>query len=320
MPVTLKPDAYVQESSGFFSNRLHLLAGIRYDAETGYPPHPFSPQASASLQVVRGTELQVGYARYTQFQFPPRVPIPNACFGGDQAWDTSDHYTAAVETRVGENVRFRVQAFDRQNADVVHENAFQCSIPPLPGTLKFPGNTTTFERDYSQGLQFIAQRRSANRLSGWIGYTLVYARERLHYINQVTLVPAFTPNFSTFEDQRNSLNAFGTYRLRPSVNLSGKFLYGSGFPIQSGPAQGPGGVLQTLPVIRLSPYLRTDIRVDKSWAFTRWKLTLYGEVLNLTNHSNQIVTFFSGSSNGGLLAHTAEALPITPTSGLAFEF
>jgi len=60
--------------------------------------------------------------------------------------------------------------------------------------------------------------------------------------------------------------------------------------------------------------------VDKSWAFTRWKLTLYGEVLNLTNHSNRIVTFVSTSPNGGFLAHTAEALPITPTTGLAFEF
>ena len=60
--------------------------------------------------------------------------------------------------------------------------------------------------------------------------------------------------------------------------------------------------------------------MDKSWAFSRWKLTLYGEVLNLTDHSNRIVTSTSFLPNGGVLATTAQALPITPTAGLAFEF
>jgi CarboxypepD_reg-like domain len=314
MPVTLKPDAYVQESSAFFNNRLHLLAGVRYDAESRYPPHPFSPQASASLQIVRRTELQLGYARYTQYQFPPVLPNLVTCFGGAQTWDTSDHYTAAIETRAGENTRFRVQSFDRENVDRFHGNASPC------GNGVLPARTSTFERDYSRGLQFVAQRRSSNRLSGWIGYTLVYARGSDHLQNFITRAFYNTAYFSTVEDQRNSLNVFATYRLKPSINFSGKFLYGSGFPIIITLLQEPNGIVVAGPVSRLSAYLRTDFRVDKSWAFTRWKLTLYGEVLNLTNHSNRIVTFLSASPNGGFLAHTAEALPITPTTGLAFEF
>jgi len=320
MPVTLKPDAYVQESSGFFNNRLHLLAGVRYDVQTSYPPHPFSPQASASVQVVRGTEVQFGYAKYTQYEFPPAPPFLSACFGGGQVWETSNHYTAAIETRVGEDVRFRVQVFDRQNTDVLHNNPFRCNNPFFLGTMNFPGSTGTIERDYSRGLQFIAQRRSANRLSGWVGYTLVYAREALPYRNHITRVLTFTPDFSTLEDQRNSLNVFATYRLRPSINLSGKFLYGSGFPIIVPLQQSPNGTLVPGQVTRLSAYVRTDVRLDKSWAFTRWKLTLYGEILNLTDHSNRIVTSFGSTPNGGLIADTAEALPITPITGLAFEF
>jgi hypothetical protein len=138
--------------------------------------------------------------------------------------------------------------------------------------------------------------------------------------NVITQAPYYTAYFSTLEDQRNALNAFATYRLRPSINLSGKFLYGSGFPFAITFQQASNGTLAPGAVSRLSAYLRTDFRVDKSWAFTRWKLTLYGEVLNLTNHSNRIVTSVVGLPNGGLLAHTAEALPITPTAGLAFEF
>jgi hypothetical protein len=148
----------------------------------------------------------------------------------------------------------------------------------------------------------------------------VKARGNDLLLNNVTHAPYYTAYFSTLEDQRNSLNAFATYRLRPTINLSGKFLYGSGFPIETTLQPGPNGTLVPGPISRLSAYLRTDLRVDKSWAFTRWKLTLYGEVLNATNHSNHIVTFVTNLPNGGLLAHTAEALPITPTTGLAFEF
>lgn len=133
-------------------------------------------------------------------------------------------------------------------------------------------------------------------------------------------MPYYTAEFSTLEDQRNSLNAFATYRLKPSINLSGKFLYGSGFPVATTLQQEANGMLQPVSVTRVSAYLRTDFRVDKSWAFTRWKLALYGQVLNLTNHSNRIVTSFSFEPNGGFVANTAEALPITRTAGLAFEF
>jgi hypothetical protein len=243
-------------------------------------------------------------------EFPPFPGNPPGCPPAEQTWETSNHFTAAVEQRFGENIRFRVEAFDRQSLDLAHADRSACGL----------ARTQTFQHDYSRGIQFVAQRRSANRLSGWIGYTLVYARENLLYSNFVTRAISFTPDFTSLNDQRNSLNAFATYRLRPSVSVSGKFLYGSGFPISQGIQPGPGGSLVVGPVIRVAPYLRTDLRIDKSWAFTRWKMTLYGEVLNLTNHANQIVTSQLFLSNGSLATTSSKALPVTPTAGLAFEF
>src|SRR5947209_8729531 len=92
-------------------------------------------------------------------------------------------------------------------------------------------------RDYSRGVQLILQRRSANRLSGWLGYTLTFARQRVFPILLPgALSPVFftSPYVPTFEDQRHSLNAVASYRLTPTINLGGKWLYGSGFPIPSG--------------------------------------------------------------------------------------
>ncbi len=34
-----------------------------------------------------------------------------------------------------------------------------------------------------------------------------------------------------------------------------------------------------------------EVDGDKGWAFKHWKLTLYGEVLNLTNLDNRIYVF-----------------------------
>jgi CarboxypepD_reg-like domain len=316
-PITLHGSGYLQQSSSLFGNKLHLLGGIRYDQSERYPDHPVSPQISAALQLARTTTLHFGYGHYVQNLFPPNVGFPSSCFPGSETWQVSDHYTAAVEQRVGENTRMRVEAFTRQGADVSHLNSapIGCSGTPFG-----PSGIDTFGHERSQGVQLVLQRRSSNRLSGWIGYTLVYARDNSLYRNMLTHALLFTPDYSSFEDQRHSLNAFTTYRFKPTLNISGKFLYGSGFPISSGYGPGPGGGVQLLPVQRQTPYLRVDLRADKSWAWTRWKLTLYGEVLNLTNHSNRIVTSATVLPNGQLQTTTADALPITPTTGLAFEF
>ncbi len=216
------------------------------------------------------------------------------------------HYTAGIEQRIGDGTRVRFSAFDRQSENF---DAFQYSSGCPPPT--FPG-TTSLNKGYSRGLQLVLQRRSANRLSGWIGYTLVFAKQN-SYPNIGTF-PA-TQYLPSLEDQRNSLNAFASYRLTPSINLSGKLLYGSGYPVSVFP-----NVPRQPPLVqRLPAYARVDFRVDKSWAFTRWKTTLYGEVLNLTNHNNVIATGFQ-SGIPQVAIKTERALPVVPTAGLVFEF
>jgi hypothetical protein len=112
------------------------------------------------------------------------------------------------------------------------------------------------------------------------------------------------------------VNAFASYRLSPSVHLSGKFLYGSGFPIPSGYFIAPPPQLVGWNATRLGDYQRLDLRAEKDWAFRRWKLALYGEMLNLTNHYNP--RYIQAGPNNTVI--TEQGLPITPTAGVAFEF
>lgn len=125
-------------------------------------------------------------------------------------------------------------------------------------------------------------------------------------------------------DQRHTANVYGGYRLKPTVNLSLRWSYGSGFPI-------PGYLTQTAPgayaltnvrnQLRIPTYSRTDFRVNKSWTRDKWKLTLYGEVVNLSNRKNYIFDSFDGyNSRTNQAFLTLDTMfPVLPSAGIVFE-
>jgi hypothetical protein len=301
-----KNDGYVQEASSVLGNRLHLIGGLRLDTARGFDIHPVSPQLSASLEVARATQLQFGVGRYNQFDFPATIQelqlAGRICQFGNEILQTANHYTAAVEHRIAENTRVRAMFFDRQSATSGAESA-------SPGCAPFfsPHGFIALGRDHSRGAQIVIQSRTANRLSGWIGYTLTYARQS--FLLNTTMGRFWGPFYPTLEDQRHTVNVFASYRISPTVHISGKWLFGSGFPVPS-----------ISNATRLGDYQRLDVRAEKDWPFTRWKLALYGEVLNLTNRDNRRYFYSQYNSDGTLNVTTGQGLPIVPTAGLAFEF
>ena len=311
----LRQSGFAEQSTSLFGSRLHLMAGIRWDQISEVDFHPVTPQVSAAWQVASRTQLQFGYGRYAQF--PEFQTLASLCTelppvdinGSPEMIRRSDQYTASIEQRISENTRVRVEGFDRENADIFGSIA----LSPTSCSSIRPDPSQAFKvKDNSRGMQFILQRRSANRLSGWVGYTLAYSR-------QIFPLGATFLNTPTFEDQRHTVNAFAMYRLTPTVNLSGKMVYGSGFPISTvvvvgGAITGPGHDI-------FGPYQRLDLRCDKAWAFARWKMTLYVEGLNMTNHDNP--RLIGDTFNPATLRFTAvteKGLPITPTAGVTFEF
>jgi hypothetical protein len=123
-------------------------------------------------------------------------------------------------------------------------------------------------------------------------------------------------------DQRHTVNVYGGYRIRPTVNLSGRWTYGSGFPIPGYFAKnGPNYVLAALRNrVRVQPYSRADARVNKSWIKDHWKFTLYGEVVNVTNRKNVMFDILNGfAANRQAFLAFDTLFPILPSAGIAFE-
>ena len=323
----IRQSGYAQQAASLWKGRLDFLGGVRWDSLQGLDYHPFSPQASMAFHAAANTQFQLAAGRYQQF--PELEQWSTSCSALTSMPEQSDHYSAAVEQRWGENTRVRLEVFDRQDsfsiAEVpgvyVPETSGACpqAAKPVPNAI--------FQRDYSRGAQLILQRRSSNRISGWLGYTLARAQQReYNYSNPFYPCPPnciATTYSPTVSDQRHTLNLFAMYRLKPSINLSGKFLYGSGFPVSSGIFILVGTTYQQVgtETVRF-PYQRIDVRADKDWAFARWKLTLYAEVLNLTNHYNARYLYSSivNPTTGQAQVQTLQGLPVTPTAGLAFQF
>lgn len=300
-----KPNGYVQNGMSLFNRHLHVVGSLRLDTAERFPIHPVSPQLSASIQVNRSTEFQFGVGRYNQFDVPAVDPFElfnGTCFPGYEVLETANHYTAGIEKRAGESSRIRATFFDREgdrSSAVDREDNCNQLHPPHG----FRG----FEHHYSRGVQIVLQSRTANRLSGWIGYTLTYASESWLTAGPEGVI--YTPYFPSLADQRHTVNVFASYRIGPTVHLSGKWLFGSGFPIPSDNN-----------ATRLGDYQRLDLRGEKDWAFRRWKLALYGEVLNLTNHANRRYFYSTYNPDGTSTVVTGQGLPVTPTAGIAFEF
>ncbi|MGO8933623.1 MAG: carboxypeptidase regulatory-like domain-containing protein [Terracidiphilus sp.] len=302
-----KNDGYVQQSSALLGGRVNLAGGLRIDTAALFSVHPLSPQISAAWQVAPATQLQLAVGRYHQFYFPATIPaitsgISSTCSESMESLQAANHYIAAIEQRLGESARVKLLLFDRNN-DESYAQSISGGCPPGFVSRGF----LTTERDYSRGAQIVLQSRNANRLSGWIGYTLTYARQGFYNSNAgLNSLPLWSPYYPTIADQRHTLNLFANYRLTPTLNLGGKFLFGSGYPVPT----------SEFDSVRLGDYQRLDVRAEKDWAFRRWKLALYGELLNATDHYNP--RYFYTDNSGSVV--TGQGLPITPTAGVAFEF
>jgi hypothetical protein len=73
---------------------------------------------------------------------------------------------------------------------------------------------------------------------------------------------------------------------------------------------------------RPEAYSRLDVRSNKTWVFSRWKLTLYGEVVNLFNRTytryRQLDELDARTRR--VFFETDTLLPILPTVGVTVDF
>jgi hypothetical protein len=304
---------YVQQSVAALRGRVRVSAGVRWDRHSADNVTATSPAASAAISLTRTTHLQLGYGQYAQF---PELSILYSNLGSRYLLPMrSNQAIAAIEQRLGERTRLRVETYNRADRDLPFQPFYDPRL--IGGTVFVPPFAPAFAnslRGYARGVEIFAQRSSANRFTGWVSYGFGRTGMRDGISGA---------RFPSDWDQRHSINVYIGYRLRPSVNLSGRTTWGSGFPIP-GYLRTAGGSYYLTSARngqRLSDYNRTDLRINKAWTRDKWKLTLYGEVINLTNRANYVFeSLDSFNAKTGQAYVTADSMfPILPSAGIVFE-
>lgn len=166
----------------------------------------------------------------------------------------------------------------------------------------------------ASGAGVTIERRTTNGLSGW----LAYSRDRMTLRDEVR-GESFAGDF----DQRNTFNAYGLYRWSERTAVSARWRIGSNFPMPGYYREVSDGVVlsDVRNQLRLPLYSRLDVRADRAYTFRGSRLTLFVEVLNVTNRSNLGPSDPDiNVTNGRVRGLFEDLFPLLPSAGFILEF
>lgn len=309
-----QPGAYIQHTVTGLNSRLAFTYGGRFERLSLTGQNIWMPRASAAFSVLPNTKVTLAFGQYSQF---PRFIEMLGEFGNlNLKAERATHYTFEVEHLLNDKTRIRIEAYDREDRSGIYSADTEYRLvngrivgPRFGATGRLQNNL----RGHARGVEVFLQRRSVNKLSGWISYSYGAARYRDAATNL---------SFDGDYDQRHTFNLYATYRLKPSLNLSAKYRYGSNFPVPLFlNIQGQSVTLSDQRNhSRIPAYSRLDLRANKAFNFDRWKLTVYGEVLNVLNRKNFRYTTQVDTVNRSLSFDRDKMFPVLPIAGLRIEF
>ena len=305
---------YAQDRWELIPGRLVSILGVRVEETELTGQAVANPRAALEWRFSAADRLDAGWGIHTQ------LPEPRYALGrhGDPKIrsEVSRHYVVGYEHRLDEMTRLRFEIYAKDDSDLLcdRDNLFRLSdgqvVPPDPD-FKYDNAL----RGTSRGLEVLLQRRSANRIAGWVSYA--YARTRR---NDLVTGEVYAGEF----DQTHTVNMYAGYRFSESWNLSVKARYGSNIPYPGYfERKGADYYLGTERNIERLPYYgRIDVRVNKAFYFARSKLSVFVEVLNVLNRENiRFEEIYSVNPKTKKIRFGTDTLmPILPTAGFVLEF
>ena len=248
-------------------------------------------------------------------QFPGFEQVTGSLGRTENTHERAVQYDAGIEGRAGPTLRWQVNVYAREEMDFFRRAAAETRI--VQGRLIRGSNDAVYLNrldGYARGIELLIERRDPNKLSGWMAYA--YGRNR--YRDQAT-GEAFWGDL----DQRHTFNLYTHYRWSPRSSVGAKVRIGSNFPIPGYFVYRDGEYFVTdrRNAERLPVYARVDVRANRTFNWSRRRLTLFAEVINLLNRDN--VRYDPPSINSGTRRATGlfeTMLPILPSAGILIEF
>jgi len=259
---------------------LSLSLGLRLDGYGGpWSGFGASPRASARYRVLETTLLKLGVGLYQQ---PPAEDETADEWGNpDLGLERAIHYVVGLEQALPWHVQVEFNYFYKDMDRLVVSDA-----------------ETIYSNDgrgRASGVELLVRRDLADGLFGWLSYTLMRSQRQDHA----------GEDWRLFDwDQTHILTLVAGYRLptgeiEPMHGQRSGWEFGLRFTLVSGNPETPylGGIYDAdydtylgIPgqnnSRRLPLFHQLDFRLDYTWAWTNWALSVFLDIQNVYNHRN----------------------------------
>jgi hypothetical protein len=225
------------------------------------------------------------------------------------------HHTDFASSRFGEDSRWQVTFYNREERDVVRlpDSELRVENDRLVPESRTSRWVNALD-GYARGVELLFQRRSSSGLSGWLSYA--YSINRYH---DYTNGESFDGDF----DQRHTVNMYGLYRLTNRFSVAAKLRTGSNFPAVGYWEERGGNIFvsATRNGLRVPVYARLDVRANRTFNYRSKRLTLFVEVLNTLSRDNVRMTSPDINGRTRQVFNLFETMiPLMPSAGILLEF
>ena len=293
-------------------NALTISPGVRVDDWELTQQTLASPWIQAELGLPHSMLVAAGAGFYRQ---SPEIEHVDGPLGAaDPRAERARHVDAGIGQQKG-TYRWQVTAFSRDEHGMFRAPAYEPKVVNGRVELPIPYPYANVLEGSAHGVEASVQRRSANGLSGWIGYAFVSAR----YDDTRT-----AESFPSDVEQQHTWNVYAHYRLSSRLSVSGRFRAATNTPLV-GYYREDGGryfVSDVRNQTRLPFYSRLDLRANRTFDVGSGRLTLFVEIINTYNRRN-LRGRESVSVNprtGEVFGATEKLFPIVPSVGFMLEF
>ena len=305
-PEAVKPGGAAPDRSGYVhyawtpAAALTISSGVRVTAGSALPGAVLSRWLLGEWRLRPGWALNAS-AGVSHQEAPPAAPDTPP---GLERATLAD---IGVEHQLTPAVRWQATLFTRDEAVL---DTWPSSAPTAAGEAgKMPGRL----RGIARGVELLVHRDAGSRVSRWLSY----AYGRACYADPER-GEAFWADF----DRRHAVNALATWRVSDRFSAGATLRAGSNFPIPGRFAVREGTLFLASPRngVRLPPYARLDVRADYAFHYLGRRLTVFAEVLNVTNRRNVGLANGVVRPTGEAVGFTGPLFPRRLAAGVLIDF
>jgi hypothetical protein len=224
------------------------------------------------------------------------------------------HAQVGIGRAMGASARWNVNVFSRRERGLVHDPRFAATFASDAIETRTNSSLAGRLNGDSRGIEIAVQRSTASGLTGWVSYA---------YSRTLHTDPLRLETFSADYDQRHTFTAQGSWWATPRTAVGLTFRAGANFPIP-GYLQSRDGTLVVgteRNALRLPPYVRLDLRGQRTLTLIGRRVTLFAEMINVLNRRNMGPAYgIIDPATGHAAGFSEQLFPRLASIGLRIDF